>query len=275
MYNREAVFKAYEELGSIQAACDHTGCPPYIAYIWLKKARMLKQNEAQKYGTNGNRSGALAEREFQRLVPKAMNLNGNLQKNCPSFDFDIYGITVDVKFSSVTSSGCWLFATAHGKAMEPDFFAVFCVPIKDGKLKDGYKLFLIPSFFTGSRKKLWIPLSNNGNPVYEFEVNPKDLSDIFEQMKDGDKIPTAPEKEVIQRPSQVAAAESMREVIPVIKVETPAVQQCNGCVHLRQDGNRIERCTNIASANYAKVTLAACKHYRKAAKNNDTQNTKN
>ncbi|MDR2733395.1 MAG: hypothetical protein LBC99_01980 [Spirochaetota bacterium] len=193
MYSREGVLRAYAELGALREACERTGCPPYIAYIWLKKARALKPDEATRYGTDGAKLGALAEKEFQRLVPEAMSANGQLQKNCPSFDFDIRGITVDVKYSSITSRGAWQFVTAKHKELKPDFFAVFCALTEKG-LDGGYRLFLIPAEFTDNTMKICFTPGNEKNPVFDYEVEPRNLAKTFALMAESsgsDKKPAA------------------------------------------------------------------------------------
>lgn len=57
-YTPDSVVATCGRLGNIRSACAETGCPPYVAYIRLRKA------------------GALAEREFQRLVPSGELANG-------------------------------------------------------------------------------------------------------------------------------------------------------------------------------------------------------
>lgn len=100
-YDRASVLEAYGRTSSLRAACAETGCPPYVAYIWCKKAGVLALHDKTRYGTRANQMGALAEKEFQRLVPRAMPANATLDPNCPAFDFDVDGIT-----SARTSSGC-------------------------------------------------------------------------------------------------------------------------------------------------------------------------
>jgi len=73
MYTREQIISSYQRLGNIPAVCLETGCPPYIAYKWLKIGKLLKTNEATRYGTTAQKQGALAELEFKRLVPFAMH----------------------------------------------------------------------------------------------------------------------------------------------------------------------------------------------------------
>jgi hypothetical protein len=181
MYSRESVLQAYAETGSLKEACARTGAPPYIAYIWLKKAKVLKTEEAIRYGTPGANLGAQAEQEFQRLVPKALNANGHLQKNCPSFDFDIHGITVDVKYSSILGCGAWKLETARWKKLRPDFFAAFFATTDKG-LQGGYRVFLIPSDVVNNRSRIYIKPGNLNNPLFVYEINPLDLAKTFDLM---------------------------------------------------------------------------------------------
>jgi hypothetical protein len=143
--SKELVVEIYRATGSFTAACTRTGCPPFIASHYLKEE--IKLHGRVDLRTVALKRGASAETEFQRLVPKAMNANCVIQNNCPSFDFDIGGITVDVKFSSIGWNGNYRFDTARHKVFKPDFYAAFLATAESKDLKDGYRLFLLPAEF--------------------------------------------------------------------------------------------------------------------------------
>jgi hypothetical protein len=113
-----------------------------------------------------------------------MNANRVIQKNCPSFDFDIGGITVDVKYSSRHNTGVYLFQTGR-KVFKPDFYAVFCALSESKDLKDGYRLFLIPAEFVKGTQAQFTP--GKENPQWlQFEVKPEELAGHFDAMVSGE-----------------------------------------------------------------------------------------
>ncbi len=179
VYTKEQVIAAYKTLGNIGAVCTETGCPPYIAYKWLKMAKALNSHEATRYGTNGQKQGAKAELEFQRLVPFAMSANKELESNCPSFDFDINGTTIDVKFSSMCdSNGTYRFMTAQGKHMRPDYYCAFLPSSGDKELSQGkYRILIIPDQLVSGLKG--VTIQKEGGKYWDFEVKPEALADFF------------------------------------------------------------------------------------------------
>lgn len=175
-YTKDSVIAAYREHGSLRAACDRTGAPPYVAFIWLKKAGLLTNSDKRSFGTRGSKLGAEAEREFQRLVPHAMCANKNLEPNCPSFDFDLNGVTIDVKYSSIRkSTGRWQFKTATHKTMCPDWYAAFFAIHPSGDLKLGYNLFLLPNYFLEEVGCLELSPDNTASDWRLFKVSPEKL----------------------------------------------------------------------------------------------------
>ena len=181
-YDKKSVIAAYQKTGNLKGACSETGAPPYIAFIWLKKAGLLTSNDKCNYGTRGQQLGAEAEKEFQRLVPQAMSANKHLQDNCPAFDFDIFGTTVDVKYSSIrNSSAQWGFKTANAKALKPDFYVAFFATDTSGDLKDGYRVFVFPDEVFGGRTNISLSPHNSKSEWLDFEIEPEKLRDFFEE----------------------------------------------------------------------------------------------
>jgi len=181
MYTREQVFDAYQRFGSIGAVCAETGCPPYVAYKWLKIGKVLSAEEGTRYGTNGQKQGARAELEFQRLVPFAMAANKELQTNCPAFDFDINGTTVDVKFSSLCAGKYrFMTASAYDKPMRPDWYCVFLSAPNSKELVPGqYRILVIPDQLVSGVKAVQFPPA--GGQYWDFEIKPDALADFFRE----------------------------------------------------------------------------------------------
>lgn len=181
MYDREKVIDIYKKTGSIKITCAETGVAAYIIFIVLKKSGLLTAQEKQKYGGVYQQRGANAEAEFQKLVPAAMNSNKHLESNCPSFDFDINGAMVDVKYSSLRpSTGRWEFKTAHAKTLQPDFYVCFFATSESGELRDGYRIFLFPSELLGDRKVISISPKKDKCEWLDFEIKADELSNFFE-----------------------------------------------------------------------------------------------
>lgn len=181
-YTRQSVARAYQAHGNIKAVCAETGCPPYVAFVWLKKSGALKVDDKSIYGSNSCRMGGLAEREFQRLVPNAMNANEHIRQGCPSFDFDISGTTVDVKYSSIRdSTGGWLFKTAIHKRLRPDYYVSFFATHKSGLLSDGYRCFVFPHELIADRNQVFLRPDDKQSHWLDFEIAPGDLAAFFKE----------------------------------------------------------------------------------------------
>lgn len=177
-YTRESVLEAYRKTGNLRSACIETGCPPYIAFKWLKMQKALNNQDATRYGTHGMQRGAQAEKLFQRLVPEAMSTNSHLESNCPSFDFDINGITVDVKYCGVRSDGRFSFKTAREKAIRPDYYVAFLSNSKDGSL-DGCRILVIPDELVLHKNNISISSKDDRGEWLDFEIKAEDLREFF------------------------------------------------------------------------------------------------
>lgn len=181
-YSKSELIKAYKKTRTLRGACLETGVPPYIGYSWLKSEGLISQNDKVNTGKICSaKLGAIAEQEFQRLVPWALNANKNLQASCPAFDFDVSGVKVDVKYSTVQSRGYWNFKVAFGKALRPDYYAVFCAT--GASLKDGYRLFLFPDELLEGRRNVYILPEKIDEELAAYEVlEPEYLRDVFSEV---------------------------------------------------------------------------------------------
>lgn len=178
-YTVESVVDSYKRLGSISLVVQETGCPPYVVYKWLKLKKMLKNNDGLKYGTAASKKGVQAETEFQRLVPFAMNANETMQNNCPSYDFEVNGVTVDVKLSSRRRGGTYGFKTSKGKHFSCDFYVLFC--LSGESFSDGYRTLIIPGEIADTAGE--ISISENSK-YWDFEIRANDIAGFFSDFMD-------------------------------------------------------------------------------------------
>lgn len=144
-----------------------------MCHIALAKAGVLKIDDKIKYGTRLQRLGGLAEKEFQKLVPDAVDANKLWKQNNPAFDFRVHGLTVDVKYSSILTGNHWKVDVSHKK---PDFYCVFCES-EEGMEIDNCHILLIPNGFIQTAKTLHI--SRSGMWFNEFRVKASELNNIL------------------------------------------------------------------------------------------------
>jgi hypothetical protein len=192
-YTKQSVIDAYKRIGNIRGVCEETGCPPYNAYIWLRIEGMLTIDEKCSYGTAGAKLGGDAEKEFQRLVPKAMCANSNIRKCNPVFDFMLGNITIGVKASSPKmheGRKYWKFETAgclkgkKAKKSTPDFYCVFLCFSRDRRIGGGYKLLLVPHDLTIGQGAVSINVEKDENEWLNFLIEPDDLASTLAEAAD-------------------------------------------------------------------------------------------
>lgn len=173
-YSRDLVVAAYREAGNIRATCAKTGVSPYTAFIWLKQAGVLTLDDKSSYGTRSAKAGAEAEMEFQRLVPDAIPANKHIQNNCPSFDFLVHELSVDVKFSAIRSGGDWGWRMCRHKPLKPDFVVVF---LSQGRtISDGYFILLLPEQLFEDRASMSLSQTSRDSFLWDFQIGPDSLS---------------------------------------------------------------------------------------------------
>lgn len=136
-----------------------------------------------------NAQGASGEEEFKRLVPYAVDMNGQYQANNPVFDFLVGETTVDVKTGKLrrhprSNSGWYEFKILSQEL--PDFYAFFALKDSEKPLSAGnYHLFLIPSAVIPERissVRIGEITERHRNPYWDFEIEPAALSVILEEV---------------------------------------------------------------------------------------------
>lgn len=166
----------YLECGSFHEAVRRSGLPPYVAHLKLLKSGCLKIHDKINYGSKSGKLGGLAEREFQRLVPDAIDANKYFQKNNPVYDFVLDDLTIDVKYSSnrpTRKSDYWGIKTGG----EQDVIVAFCQREKESPFED-YFIVLLPSSFLESDSLAFTKTS----AIYkEFRIEPEELQPLLKE----------------------------------------------------------------------------------------------
>ncbi|MDR0233703.1 MAG: hypothetical protein LBI31_02720 [Zoogloeaceae bacterium] len=216
-YSKESVIAAYKRMGNIPGACAETGCSPYIAYIWLRKEKLLTANDKRSYGTRNSKRAGESENEFQRLVPFAVDANKHLGENTPSFDFMVGEATIDVKYCGIDAKGLWRFQTARYKQFAPDFYCAFLAATRGGSVSEGYKILLIPHDLTIGSTNITVDSElPEVSPWWAFLVEPDALAGVLREAADGlrEMPPVPPEAEelrAVKRIGRAIARETKRQ----------------------------------------------------------------
>lgn len=143
--SRQQFLDAYAASGDMRAAAALAGMNMLTAFRLLKMSGAMLVSDRLKFGSDGQKMGALAEVEFQRLVPNARQMNTN-QNQHPGFDFLVGSNRIDVKASSVGSRGDWIFPLRRRPAdgYGADYYVLVAALIGQ-KLGGGYDLYIIPA----------------------------------------------------------------------------------------------------------------------------------
>ena len=138
------IIQLYKETNNFEKAVKESGLPAFIGFLKLARAGLVSLEDKIKYGTPAQKLGGLAEQEFQKIIPEAINYNF-LKVNNEFFDFKYNDVTIDVKFSSLHQRGkyeYWYFR-ANSTA---DLFVAFLEKEKGAKLQD-YHILVLPQSF--------------------------------------------------------------------------------------------------------------------------------
>lgn len=191
--DRKAVLIAsYREHGCFKRACFDAKMTALVGYKILKMNKVLNVTDSSKMGSAGSKMGAMYEKEFMRLVPKALPIN-DLKLNNPKFDFVINDFTVDVKASSLSlrkdkarEYKQWHCKMSRGRGnleKGADFYAFFCVHDD----KKTYDLYLVPSeLVTGTQG---ISINENTRETShwaDFRIEPNELAQYFDDLVESD-----------------------------------------------------------------------------------------
>ena len=173
---------AYSKHMNLKLAANELGIPWQTLYVILKKEGVAVIGDKLRYGSGGDRLGAMAESEFSRLVPKAKNMNASSFQS--KYDFEIGSLKIDVKcrlprqLNKRFAAKSWSFSFKK-QSLICDFICCFC---KDEN-KNTVNVLLVPSeFFKGLQT---VSVSCNGGSKWlDYSVAASDLAQFFDSLED-------------------------------------------------------------------------------------------
>lgn len=167
----------YAKHMNLKLAANELGMKWQTLYVSLKKQGIAVVGDKLRYGTDRDRLAAMAESEFMRLVPSAVDMNKT--KFQAKFDFNVNGYKVDVK-AATPRVGCnsgggkrWAFSFKK-QSLVCDFICCFC--FNESKVLD--RVLLVPSeFFSGLQS---VSVSCSGVSKWlDYAVEQKELEAFF------------------------------------------------------------------------------------------------
>jgi hypothetical protein len=168
---------AYRKHMNLKLAAQELGIAWQTLYVHLKKLGEPVTGDKLRYGTDRDKLGHLAEAEFKRLVPFAVN--GNASKWQSKYDFEVAGSKVDVKASNPRKlnaryeSKSWSFSFKR-QSLVCDFICCFCI----AEDKSTKHILLVPSeFFKGLQT---VSVSCEGASKWlDYAIDQNDLAEFF------------------------------------------------------------------------------------------------
>ncbi len=171
---KKDIVDLYLEHKDFDRAVKLSGLPALSAHIKLISSGVISLQDKVKYSSKGGKLGALAEIEFQKLVPNAVNYNTIVQKNNPVFDFKYGDLTIDVKYSSFFKRGnhnYWRIQPSKA-----DLLVAFLETKKGKGVKDA-EILIIPQAFIDVKTNLHI--TRNKSIYTDCIVDRNQVSDIL------------------------------------------------------------------------------------------------
>lgn len=181
----------YQHNGNLRAITETVGLSVWVVAKTLEQLGLSPDWSRYKAQAENSIKGDVAEAEFRRLVPSAIDMNRTYMRNNPVFDFVVNEKTVDVKLSTLTKSGRGSWQQYNFRARRtpedtelPDFFCVFCAIDKDKPFQEGnYYVLLIPKEVIPDNN-MRVAITKKGGTAnsamyWDFEVPPTALASIL------------------------------------------------------------------------------------------------
>ena len=99
----EQMKSAYDKHQNLKVAASELGMKWQTLYWHLKKHNHPIIGNKSKYGSPKDKLASLSEKHFSNLVPDAINMNSTCFQS--KWDFEIYGLKIDVKASCLHDAG--------------------------------------------------------------------------------------------------------------------------------------------------------------------------
>lgn len=181
--------KIYKLNNDFQKTVMISKIPAYILFMHFLKRGLINKKDHIQFASKSMQKGIKAEKLFQELVPRAVDINANFRMNNPAYDFVYNGLTIDIKYSSIlTRKDKDYWNIRNSKA---DIIVAFLESGKDKELKNPYILF-IPTAIMRELGKIYIT-KESGH--FQHFLIPKDkLSEMltyYAMLKEMDVLSTA------------------------------------------------------------------------------------
>lgn len=171
----------YQKHMNLKLAADELGMVWQTLYVQLKKLGVAVVGDKARYGSDRDRLAVMAEQEFQRLVPEAVNANAvNFQAK---IDFTVGGLKVDVKASLPNQHSKrfeakrWAFSFKK-QSLICDFICCFCL----NEDKTLARVLLVPKEFCAGLQSVSVPC-NGRSKWLDYEVRPHELREFFSALR--------------------------------------------------------------------------------------------
>ncbi len=172
--NNTDIVELYIKYNDFEKAVKLSGLPTLTAHIKLLSSGVITLKDKISFSSKSGKLGALAEKEFQRLVPEAVNYNTVVQKNNPIFDFKYGDLTVDVKYSSMLNRKGYKYWSV--RASKSDIMVCFLEVKKGNKLKNA-DILVIPQGFINTKQNIHISPKKE---LYSYcKVESKELKNVL------------------------------------------------------------------------------------------------
>ena len=181
--------KIYKINNDFQKTVTISKIPAYILFMHFLKRGLINKKDHIQFASKSMQKGIKAEELFQKLVPKAVDVNRNFKMNNPEYDFMYNGLTIDIKYSSVlTKKNRDYWSIRNSKA---DIIVAFLENGKSKELENPHILF-IPSAIM--RNMEHIHITEKGEYFKHFIIPKDKLSEMlmyYATLKDMDVLSTA------------------------------------------------------------------------------------
>lgn len=161
-----SVAAAYERHKNLRLVSQELGMPVPTVYWQLRQQGVHVVGDKARYGSTTDKFANRTEREFERLVPVA--INANLDQWQAKVDFRVGPLSVDVKASNFNSSRRWAFCVKK-QAGIANFVACFAYGCDTE-----YRILLVPGE-EASRVQL-ISVGRKAGKWTKYEVDPLELA---------------------------------------------------------------------------------------------------
>lgn len=174
MYTIQDKIACYDKHQNIKLAATELGMKWQTLYYQLKKAGHKITGNKAKYGSDKDKLASRGEQEFLNLVPYAKDMNQT--KYQANYDFEVKGLKVDVKASTLRQIGknqnrfCF---SIKRQEMFADFVVCFCY--NDGELES---CLLLPQEAIKYTKT--ISLTKNGKWA-DYQITPQEIKAFFDE----------------------------------------------------------------------------------------------